>query len=287
MQTFDLACRRLLEEHNQEHELANRYGSDIEYLLNEAGRLCTIQLLTGHAGYGLTSETIQGYIYIREIPNEDQGILHHVLSSKLFVSSPVERHISPVHRQVAEFLGGKYLAKLIQDGLSVRRILALMTGYDGGIVSELRGLSAWLAVHSPQSRREVIERDPLGAILYGDVRSFFPCERLQVLTSIAEEAKKNPWFIQVLGYDSYLEYFATPDMREYFQKTLNNPARDDAWQPFVKFLLKTLQHGSSIPELGDTLMRIVRDDSWWPEIRKPRPPRIYPAREKLRESNDH
>ena len=267
METFDFACQKLICEHNQEHELAERYSSDIHRLLNEAGRLCAIQLLTGNAGYSLThNETSHEYIHLRKIHAEDQEVFHQVLSTKLF-KSPIETYVSPIHRQIAEFLGGRYLAKLIQEGLPVRRILALMTGYDGGIASELRGLSAWLAAHSPESRKEIIERDPLGVILYGDIRSFSVSERRQVLTRIACETKKNPWYIKVIGLGSYLEYFVTPDMQKYLQDVLTDPARDDAQQSFVRFLLETLRRGSSIPELSDVLIGIVRDGSRWPAIR--------------------
>ncbi len=271
METFGLACRKLLEEHNQGHELVKRYSSDIRSLLNEAGRLCAIQLLTGHAGYTLThNETSHEYIHLKRIHTEDQEVFHHVLSTKLFESpfeSPTETHVSPIHRQVAEFLGGQYLAKLIQEGLPVRRVLALMTGYDGGIVSELRGLSAWLAAHSPQSRREIIERDPLGTILYGDVWGFSIDEKHQILNHIADETKKNPWYTQLIGHDSHLEYLATPDVREFFQNVLTDPERNHTQQSLVRLLLETLQHGSSIPELGDALLEIVRDDSWPPNVR--------------------
>lgn len=267
METFDLACRKLLEEHNQEHELAKGYSSDIPCLLNEAGRLCAIQLLTGNAGYSFThNETSYEYIHLKKIHAGDQEVFHHVLSTKLF-KSPIETHPSPIHRQVAEFLGGRYLAKLIRDRLPVRRILALMTGYDGGIVSELRGLSAWFAAHSSQSRREIIERDPLGVILYGDIRSLSAEEKHQILKHIANETKKNPWYTQVIGEASHLEYLATPDMREYIQNILTEPTRNSTQQSLVNFLLEVLQHGSSIPELGDVLLKIVRDVSWPPSVR--------------------
>lgn len=266
-ETFDLACRKLLEEHNEEHQLADPDAVGIQELLDMTGKLCAIQLLSGHAGYILISnEEDCGYINLKQIHTEEQRSLRKVLRSKLFESQD-ETRITPSHRQVAEFLSGLYLAKLIQEGLPVRRILALMTGYDGGIVSELRGLSAWLAAHSPQSRKEVIERDPLGVILYGDIRSLSASERRQVLTRIASETKKNPWYPEVIGPGSYLEYFVTPDMQRYLQDVLNDSARDDAQQSFVRFLLEILQHGSSVPELSDVLMRIVRDGSRWPAIR--------------------
>ena len=267
MGTFDLACRKLLEEHNKEHQLADLDAADIQELLDTAGKLCTIQLLSGQTGYVLIDKKENcGYIDLKQVPGEKQQTLRRVLRSKLFESQD-ETHITPIHRQVAEFLGGLYLAELIQGGLPIRRILALMTGDDGGIVSELRGLSAWFAAHSPESRKEIIERDPLGVILYGDIRSFSVNERLQILTLIAKETEKNPWFIKVIGLGSYLEYFATQDMREYFQNVLTDPARNDAKQSFVRFLLETLRHGSSIPELSDVLIGIVRDGSRWPAIR--------------------
>ncbi len=267
METFDLACRKLLEEHNQEHQLADLDAADIQKSLDITGKLCTIQLLSGQTGHVLTgNEENRGYINLKQIQGEKRRSLRKVLRSKLFESQD-ETHITPVHRQVAEFLGGRYLAKLIEEGLPVRRVLALMTGYDGGIVSELRGLSAWLAAHSSQSRKEIIERDPLGVILYGDIRSFSATERRQVLIRIASETKKNPWYIKVIGLGSYLEYFVTSDMRKYFQNVLTDSARDDTQQSFVEFLLEALQHGSSIPELSDVLMKIVRDESWWPAIR--------------------
>ena len=50
-------------------------------------------------------------------------------------------------------------------------LLALMTGHDGSVVTEFRGLSAWLAVHSEQARTDLTDRDPIGVGLYGDVQS--------------------------------------------------------------------------------------------------------------------
>lgn len=263
--TFDLACRELLAEHNEEHMSASNNILGTSSLLDTAGKLCAIYLLTGRSGYSFDNAgTNSEYIDLREIEGE-QGIFNYVLRSKLFESED-GIHI-PVHRQVAEFLGGRYLAGLIQEGLSVGRILALMTGYDGGVVSELRGLSAWLAAHSPQSRREIIERDPLGTVLYGDIGSFCRCEKQRILNRIAKETEKNPWITQAIGLDPNLEYLATPDMREYFRNALADQEKDDIRQSFVSFLLKALQHGSCIPELTDVLMEIARDDNRRLDIR--------------------
>ena len=172
IQTFDMACRTLLREHNKEHQVAKPDSVAISDLLDAAGRLCAVQLLTGGAGYLLPgTESDHEYLGLEQISGEDQEVLRHVLGTKLFVA-PTEGLAAPVHRHVAEFLASRHLAGLIENGLPVWRILALMTGDDGGVVSELRGLSAWLAAHSKTSRMEIIERDPIGTVLYGDVREF-------------------------------------------------------------------------------------------------------------------
>ena len=67
---------------------------------------------------------------------------------------------TPVHRHIAEFLGARYLARIIHDGLPARRVIALITGEDGTVVTELRGLSAWLAAHCQDARADLIERIP-------------------------------------------------------------------------------------------------------------------------------
>ena len=119
MQTFDMACRTLLREHSQEHRLANLDSVAISDLLDAAGRLCAVQLLTGGAGYVLPgTESNYEYLSLKQISGEDQEVLRHVLGTKLFVA-PTEGRAAPIHRHVAEFLGGRYLAGLVENVLPV------------------------------------------------------------------------------------------------------------------------------------------------------------------------
>ena len=261
-ETFDLACCKLISEHNQEHKLANRDVDDVLSLLDTTGRLCAIQLLSGHVGYGLSADRENpDYINLSLIPSEERQTFRYVLGTKLFESG------SPIHRHVAEFLAGRYLAKLIRNGLPARRVLALMTGYDGRIVSELRGLSSWLAAHSKECREEITICDPLATVIYGDVRNFSVKEKRQIFTYLNVEAGRNPWFIKVIRMNPRLADLASSNMEEYFREVLTSSTRNDAHQSFVEFLLETLRHGSDIAEITDMLMNIVRDNSWWPRIR--------------------
>ena len=143
-----------------------------------------------------------------------------------------------------------------------------MTGDDGGVVSELRGLSAWLAANSTTSRLEIIERDPIGTVLYGDVRDFSVDEKRRLIDRLYHESQKNPWFFGSLEMmDSRFGDLATPDMEPVFREVLTNPIRDEIHQGLVVCLVEALRHGPGIPKLTDVVMGVVRDDSWWPRIR--------------------
>ena len=282
LQTFDLACRTLLREFNSTHEIANRDRFDIPRLMDAAGRLCAMQLLTGGAGYtGHGGDSDRDYPGLETIPSEDREILRHVLATRVF-QWPDECRAVPVHRQIAEFLGARYLAGLIGDGLPVGRVLALMTGHDGVVVSELRGLAAWLAAHSKFRREEIIARDPVGTVLYGDVRGFSTDEKRKVLACLAREAKRNPWLIAGIQLDSRLGDIVTPDMEAHIREILADPARDDARQAFIVIVIEMLAHGPVLPGLGDLVMGIVRDSTWWPRIRQ----RAYNAFIRYREDGE-
>ena len=268
MQTFDMACRTLLREHNQEHQLAKPVSVDFSSLLDVAGRLCAVQLLTSAEGYTrLGTESDHEYPSLEQVSGDDQEVLRHVLGTKLFVG-PAEGRAAPVHRQVAEFLASQHLACLVEKGLPVGRILALMTGDDGGVVSELRGLLAWLATHSTTSRKAIIERDPIGTVLYGNVRDFSIDEKHRLIHGLYRESQKNPWFFGSLEtMDSRFGDLATPDMEPVFREALTSPTRDETHQGLVVVLIEALQHGAVIPKLTDVVLGVVKDDSWWPRIR--------------------
>ena len=266
-QAFDMACRTLLPDHNEEHRIASPDPGGITDLIEASGRLCAVQLLTGAAGYALPgAESDQHFLGLERLQGTEREILRRSLDSKLF-ESPTERRTVPVHRQVAEFLAARYLAALVENGLPVGRILALITGYDGAVVSELRGLSAWLAAHSKPSRAEVITRDPLGTVLYGDARHFLPEEKRLLLDGLERQTAANPRLITTVQLDSRLGDLVSSDMENQVREILTAPTREDSWQSFVAILLEALRHAEPLPTLADPLKELIRDGTRWPRIR--------------------
>ncbi len=263
LQTFELACSYLVREHNIEHKVASQ-PANTHRLLNAAGRLCAVQLISGIEGYTQgQGDPDTDFPSLEEIQYENPELLQSVLSIKLFAAESASfNRFAPIHRHVAEFLGARYLARLIEDGLPVRRILSLITGEDGIVVTGLRGLSAWLAAHCKSARSELIERDPVGAGLYGDIRAFTLDEKQALLKALNREASR----IDSVYMASAFGALAAPDMETALQNVLSDRGRDTAHQTFVGFVLSFLLEGTPLRGLSSTLLDIVRDETRWPDI---------------------
>ena len=262
LDTFEKACSIIVREHNEEHEIAGQpYTPD--QLINAAGRLCAVQLLSGTAGYSLRNREADG-----DYPTPDTctcatpEVLRRALSTKLFESTSNHRLV-PVHRHIAEFLGARHLAKTIEDGLPARRALALITSEDDTVVTEMRGLSAWLAAHCNKARADLIERDPIGVGLYGDIHQFSLDEKHALLKALRREGYR---LVPVFSTAAAFAALATPDMEPVLKEVLTSPSRSRDHQMLAAFVLQVLGKGATLPGLSWILLEIVRDHTWWPRI---------------------
>lgn len=269
-QTFEMACQTIIREHNREHiDAARSQPADENQQLNAAGLLCALQLISGNAGYTLNPDTeVSDFPYLGTPAFDNMDLLHKVARTKLF-TAPVEGRITPIHRHVAEYLAARYIAARIEhEGLPIGRILALLTGEDGIVVAELRGLSAWLAALCKSRRSTIIERDPLGVVLYGDVQDFTSQEKRLVLDGLRREAARYPWFRSSHWTASPFGALATPDMEEEFSNILTASDRSEVHQALADCVLDAMTYGFRFTSLDNALLSIVRDSTWWPDIRR-------------------
>ena len=264
--TFDMACRQLLREQNDEHIVGGGANASEEDMLKAAGHVCAVLLLCGYEGVSVkTADLSPGYVPLFQVADPQQEALKAVLQTRVFTSSRLR---APVHRQIAEYLAGRHLAHLIAQGLPARRIIALMTGRDGGIVSGMHGLAAWLAAHSPQSRPDLIERDPFGAILYGDVKDFTTGEKQRLVQAIERQAERDPHSLLLRHeLDARWGDLATPDVEPTFRQVLTDAGGDDVKQAVAQAVLAALRRDASTPTLRPVLMDVVRNNDCWPVVR--------------------
>ena len=260
---YDAACRQLAAEASTEHLALNPTApGDIDHLLDDAGLLCAVLLLSNKRAWALGSGGPRDTVDLASLPEAlPLRNARTALASKVFTT--VGGQCTPRHRSIAEFLAAKALAKRLESGLPLGRLLALMQGFDGRPVEPLRGLFAWLVVHHLPDRARLIQLDPLGVVLNGDVAALGKTERLAVLVALGEAARQDRWFRRDAWVSHPFGPLATADMEPTYEELLCAPARDDAHQAFMDCVLDALQHGEPMPTLGPALAVWVEDASVW------------------------
>lgn len=252
LETYKLATEKLVQDPNEEHNNKNSDSS----LLEAAGFLCALQLLADTSGFNFKDENKKDQIYLKSLKKNDLPYLD-ALKTNLFKKDG--EIFIPVHRSIAEYLAAEYLAKKIKEGLPVGRVLALITGIDGGVVSSLRGLSAWLSVCSFAARDRLVDVDPLGVILYGDVKNFSPESKKKLLIALQKKPEESQFaFFDYYSSDYGFSALTTKDIKSELQQIL----RKKTVTPCLNYILMGLSNSESIPELKDDLLTIIYDNTY-------------------------
>ncbi len=260
---YSMACRQLAIEHNEEHRSEKRWDQlSIDQLLHDAGLISALLLLAGIPGianetYAPGESKLSAEMLPKNLHVNDVGA---ALSSKLFLADG--RQLTPRHRTIAEFLGARVVSEKIEAGLPIRRVLALVSGSDGGVVDPLRGFHAWLATCCKSERRLLIDRDPLGIVLYGDLKSFTTQEKGLVLEALNREAQRFAWFRRGHWEDHPFGALGTPDMADVFRNLLASSDRSVAHQSLLGCVLDAIKFGDPMPDLLPHLLAIVRDSTF-------------------------
>lgn len=253
---YEKACRLLAQESNEVHSRTGKGQMAEDAVLEAAGHLCAVHLCGGTAGFALTVPASDNdFPYIGVMGDNNHPALDAAGRRKLFRSEGPER-IVPVHRTLAEYLAARYLVELVRKGLPVGRVVSLLTGFDLGVLSEMRGLFAWLACLCPEHSSFLLGRDPLGVVLYGDPAALPGPEKVRLFEELAELAQRDPWFRSENWTAAPFGALAVSELRPVFRTIL-----EDSNQPvlLVDCVLDALAHGQSMPEFGDLLLAIIRD----------------------------
>ena len=253
-------------EQNEEHKLGSQ-PPPLGILMHAAGYLCAALLITGSAGFSIDAHD-SDYLTL-EGPEAINGkYAKAAISTRLFRSDG-ERRFAPIHRHVAEFLGARYLAQRIGDSLSARRIVSLISGADGIVVTEMRGLSGWLAALSPQTRDLLTDRDPVGVALYGDLRGFSTKDKRHLLEALGCRDTRLPLRFDARApeMETTLAPLTSGEMEPILAEILSRPSREPEHQNLVQFVLSLLSRGAPLPNLATLLQGMARDESRWQYVR--------------------
>lgn len=260
---YRAACEQLAVEHNPEHSAVATpcAPGGVQQVLDAAGWLSAVLLLSGKAGVS-EAGPVQGdegvpLALLPPAPDVTDGVMHMALRSKLFSTRAGLR--APLHRTVAEYLAAGFLAKRINLGLPLGRVMALMQGMDGVPVEPLRGLWAWLAVQHLPARTRLMTADPIGFVLNGDAMVLTHDERLQLLAALRDAFAKDPWSRDQIWNTPLFGPLATPDMADALQVVLQDHSDDLGHQSLLTCVFDALRHGQALPSLAPILEAWVED----------------------------
>ncbi len=258
LELYERACRILAKESNEEHVRGLPDDVNIDVIVSVAGYLNAVLLCGGSKGLALAEKSAdQDFPFIGELSGK-QDDLSSAARRRIFRAEGFER-VVPTHRTIAEFVAARYLASCIREGLPVGRVIALVTGNDGGTLSDLRGLFAWLACQCPEYVESLIPQDPFGVVLYGDPASLSLSAKKMVIKNLVDLAQRNPWFRSAENWASRpLGGLASEDMEPVFREIIE----DSSQHPVaVSCVLDAIRYGTPLPRLGDLLLHVVRDES--------------------------
>ena len=188
--------------------------------------------------------------------------LEQVLHTKIFTAGTAPQSLAPLHRQVAEYLAGRYLARRIEAGLPAGRVVSLVTApSDGRGVTGLRGLSAWLAAYSPKARRHLIAADPVGVGLYGDIGRFDLADKKRLIEALPESLASGEeyWDETAWAFRS----LASPELVRSISEVLDRlrgRRGDDRSASLILGVLEHAEDPDSVAGLSEGLMAVVKDD---------------------------
>ena len=265
LETFEKAATALAQEENEEHRAGTPLPPPRE-VLDAAGLLAAVQLLSAKAGYSLAREPGDArFIAISDNGGDFSSTARAALGTKLF-RTPCINSFQPTHANLGAYLAARHLAILVEEHIPGGRILALLAGHDSSPPTHLRGLVAWLAAMSPALRAQLIARDPVAVLMYGDIGKFEPPAKRQIL----EQMRGDPSRLDEMHWPkSAVSGLATLDMVPALGEFLNAPVRDESSQRVAEVITKALCHSTPRGSLSDSLLGVATDDTWWLRVRRP------------------
>ena len=251
---LDGACKVLLQEPNEIHaNLIDDWVKDRE-LEQSSTYICATCLLSNVSGVSLSRHySDKSFPAIQEF-DDNIFSLKAVSSRRIFKPAGTKR-VEPKHRMIAEYMAAKFLANRVQAGLSLGRVLALLTGIDGQIPADLRGVYAWLVSMLSGMADRILAHDPYGAIIYGDAYAWRPNTKLRALESLIELSKKDPYFRHHDWSTKPLGGLSSSEMVDTFKELLKNDNRETH---LLSVVLDAIANGPELPAMRDDLLAFIR-----------------------------
>ncbi|ACI53968.1 conserved hypothetical protein [Rhizobium leguminosarum bv. trifolii WSM2304] len=256
-QLFNEAAKLLIREHNETKEHQTKQLFEPPELEAAAGAVCASMLISDEPSVSLrrSSASLGGAAYDRA-PFANKDAVLSVLGRRAFQTCG-DHSVTYCHRTVAEFLAAKWLSQIVKAGYPLGRALSLIS-VDGIPALELRGLYAWLPVFLPSHAYQLIQKEPLAVVLYGDPKALSPASRRTLLGALQDLSERDPWFTQWGIDEEILGNLSGHDMVEGFRSILGGEPENYHIRFFV---LDAIAYGPQLPEMEEDLFTILENEA--------------------------
>ncbi|WP_299328684.1 hypothetical protein [uncultured Psychrobacter sp.] len=255
---LNLATQNLWQEvNNQAPNHLKKTGK--KTILECAGFICATLLLAQKQVVftGITAKTLDQALNIYELKSMySEELLLDTLKCRIFKSSGDSQSFKPMHRTIAEFLGGRWLAEIMTDLVTKKRVLAQVI-QNGGVVSSLRGLFSWLPYFNPDLAQTVIETDPYALIAYADTSFFTDRHSRLMYDALQRLVKVNPSFRRENWNSLKAKGLANKSLLEEYRELLSNKDSDYNLRSSV---IQILQDANFVEKLSNELITIMLED---------------------------
>lgn len=248
-QIFEFATRHLLKERNV---IKAACGPSQDLRRHAAGAACAALIFSGHEALCRTANTFE--LSLPEVQNLPDAVhLSHALATRLFVAADVDR-FKYAHRSLGEYLAARWLMRCAVTHRKRRKLLNLFHR-QYMVPNHLRGLHAWLALDTHLAA-EVIAKDPMGIIEYGDVGLLGGAQASMLLRALGRLTVDNPGCLSAYHQLSLREMIK-PGVETELLSILT-----DKDMPFqLRFLLLESIQGSPVAKQFGTVLRSLVAES--------------------------
>jgi len=257
LELYENACFELVKEDNPNHVSINRTRPAPEKLIEAAGFIFTQLLLSGKTGVKIDGQNGEEYPKISELVSEaiDNEVIQSTLSTKLFRSTG-QNLLEPCHRTVAEFLAAKWIAKNLNEQLSLRRLEEIIYSSKYIVPAALRGLHAWIATLNSTIASKFIERDPYGFFRYGDPSVLTVQQSRNLLSSLEKVAEIDPYFRSEDWHATFGKGLAREQLRDDIIRVIRNPK---SLYQLSHLIIESIQGDPFADIISDELLAVVND----------------------------
>ena len=189
---LERACRAMAGQ-DRGSQVVRLVRRDEEELLLASGAICATMLLCDLAGVHdrVPEETPAGFLNVADIEDLPFGsAASEALATRLFRADG-EGRFSYFHRVLAEYLGARWLARSVDEGLSDKRVHTL---FGRGVPTALRGMHAWLARLGPGLAERCIAADPYAVLRDGETGTLDLDRARALLAALKERSGEDPCF---------------------------------------------------------------------------------------------